>query len=264
MSDWRSYDDVAEAYERVHAPRFATVARDVVAMASPPADGFVLDVGTGTGVAAEATADGASRLVVGVDPAVEMLRIGHRVRPRVRFAAAQAIDLPFRNETFEVVTASFVLSHFARVETALFDILRVLRRGGRLAVSAWADRPDALQETWSEIIESVVPREMIEPAWAAVAPGHDRFSRREAIETTLIDAGLHHVRSETKEYRFEYSLDDWLAGQEAWTTGRFVRGMLDPDEWEAFRVRARTVFHERFSDPLNDFKLAHLAVGTKT
>ena len=31
MEDWRSYDGVAEIYERVHAPRFADAARDLVA-----------------------------------------------------------------------------------------------------------------------------------------------------------------------------------------------------------------------------------------
>jgi hypothetical protein len=32
MDDWRSYDDVAVIYERVHAPRFADPARDLLAL----------------------------------------------------------------------------------------------------------------------------------------------------------------------------------------------------------------------------------------
>ena len=69
MDGWRSYDDVAEIYERVHAPRLAGPARDLVAFAEPPLGGRVLDIGTGTGVAAEAAAAavGDGGLAVGID-----------------------------------------------------------------------------------------------------------------------------------------------------------------------------------------------------
>ncbi|HCP62483.1 MAG TPA: hypothetical protein DIU14_08460, partial [Actinobacteria bacterium] len=51
-------------------------------------------------------------------------------------AAAEAIDLPFRAATFDVVLSLFVLSHLHRLDTALFDMLRVLRSGGRAGVTA--------------------------------------------------------------------------------------------------------------------------------
>jgi ubiquinone/menaquinone biosynthesis C-methylase UbiE len=60
MDDWRSYDDVAETYERVHAPRMGAIARDLVAIAEVRPGARVLDVGTGTGVAAAAAADAAA------------------------------------------------------------------------------------------------------------------------------------------------------------------------------------------------------------
>ena len=36
VDEWRSYDDVAETYERIHAPRLAEPARDLVALARTP------------------------------------------------------------------------------------------------------------------------------------------------------------------------------------------------------------------------------------
>src|SRR3989442_11342776 len=118
MNDWRSYDEIAETYERVHAPRLAEPARDLVALAEPPPGGRVLDIGTGTGVAAEAAARavGSAGLAVGVDRSVGMVLVGHGARPPLRLAAAEAIDLPFRDQTFDVVTANFVISHFAKYE----------------------------------------------------------------------------------------------------------------------------------------------------
>jgi len=129
MNDWRSYDEVAEAYERVHAPRLAEVARDLVGFAEIGPGTDVLDIGTGTGVAAQAAADAGAR-AVGIDPSTGMLEVGRRQRPSIPFAAADTIDLPFRNGAFDAVTGNFVLSHFRRYETALFDMMRVLKPGG--------------------------------------------------------------------------------------------------------------------------------------
>ena len=265
MNDWRSYDEVAETYERVHAPRLAAVARDLAAMTEPPTGGIVLDVGSGTGVAAEAAAAlvGEGGSVVGIDPSVGMLVVGHRARPSLLVAAASAIDLPFRDQTFDAVLGNFVLSHFRKVETALFDVKRVVKPGGRLGLTSWSDVGDDLQKTWGELVQTVVPQEMLEPVWAEAAPGHERFARRENVEQVLIDAGFRHVRTEKRQYHFQYAQEDYLGGLETWATGRFVREMLGPTGWEEFRARVRTTFAERFADPLNDFRDVIFAVAAR-
>lgn len=262
MGDWRTYDGVAEDYERVHAPRFAEVARDLLALADVPAGARLLDVGTGTGVTAGVALE-AGLDVVGVDESVGMLRVARRVRPAVRVAAGLAIDLPLRDGRFDVAVGNFVLAHFTKVDTALYDVMRVVRPGGRVAFSSWADGRDAYQEAWGELIEAVVPREMLAPAYAEAAPGHERFRSRDAVEGVLIDAGLRHVRTEVAKYRWTYRLDDYLDGLAVWATGRFVRDMLGEAGWQDFMTRARAAFAERFPDPLNDFREVVLAVATK-
>ena len=59
-----------------------------------------------------------------------MLNVAHAVHPELRLAAAEAIDLPFRDGSFDAVVGTFVLAHFAKVDTALFDIVRVFREQG--------------------------------------------------------------------------------------------------------------------------------------
>src|SRR5215210_1159430 len=156
MNDWRSYDDVAETYERVHAPRFAEAARDLVDVLAIGEGERVLDVGTGTGAAADEIARTGAR-VVGIDRSVGMLSVGHRERPSLPVVAAEAIDLPFRDRTFDVVMGNFVFAHFTKVETALFDLTRVLVPGGRVGFTTWSDGKDAFQDTWTELIETVIP-----------------------------------------------------------------------------------------------------------
>src|SRR5207248_6678203 len=103
---------------------------DLVAFADVPASGRLLDVGTGTAVVLEAAGGIAA---FGVDPSVPMLTHAHAGA----IAAAETINLPFRTDTFHVATASFVLPLFTKLDTALFDVIRVLRPGGRLAVATW-------------------------------------------------------------------------------------------------------------------------------
>ncbi|HEY7281559.1 MAG TPA: methyltransferase domain-containing protein [Actinomycetota bacterium] len=253
---------MAATYERVHGRRTGAIAADLVAMAGVVPGQRVLDVGTGTGVvAAAALAAGAK--AVGVDPSLEMLRVGRRARPDVPVAAAVAIDLPFHDGTFDVVTGGFVLSLFAHLDTALFDLIRVTRPGGTIALSTWGETEDEFQRTWRELVEDVATHEMLQDAMTRAMPNEDRFHDRHRLEEALRDADLHPVRVEVREYRFQMSLDDYVDGRTTAASGRFLRDMLGDEDWASFLERARAVFRERFPDPLTDFREVNLAIASK-
>jgi SAM-dependent methyltransferase len=100
----------------------------------------LLDVGTGPGhVAGRATERGATAL--GVDLAPAMIAHARRSWPAVGFEVADAHALPFPDGAFDAVTASFALLHLGRPEVGVGELARVLRPGGRLAVTVW-DRPE--------------------------------------------------------------------------------------------------------------------------
>src|SRR6185436_18681875 len=216
VDDWRSYDSVAETYARIHAPRLAEPAHDLVELTGIEAGWNVLDVGTGTGVAA-----------------------------------------------FDALLANFVLAHFTKYKTALFDMKRVLRPGGRLGLTAWADAEDDLARTWLELVGTVVPPEVLQAAMDERLPWRERFRRRLPLEEALMEAGIRHVRTEVRRYRFQYSLDDYVEGLSTWATGRFVRFMLGESAFAEFVGRARVEFGERFADPVNDFREVLFATGAK-
>jgi SAM-dependent methyltransferase len=192
-----------------------------------------------------------------------MLRVARRARPDVPVAAAEAIDLPFGATRFQVVLGNFVLAHFTKYQTALADMLRVTAPGGRIALTAWADALDDLTRTWLGLVEQVVPREMLDPALSQAIPWRERFRDRTAIEEAMIDAGLRHVRTETRSYRFQYALDEYVDGLRTWATARFTRSMLGDAGFDAFVDRAKAVYRERFADPVNDFRDVMLVVGVK-
>jgi SAM-dependent methyltransferase len=182
-----------------------------------------------------------------------------------RFAAATSIDLPFRDATFDRALANFVIAFFPDYRTALFDILRVLKPGGRLAVTWWgaSDAGDEFRRTWRDVAEEFAEREILRDALRRAIPWEERFGDRVALKETLHQAGLRDIWTEEREYRFEMSREDWLTGREISIAGRFLRQMLGPELWETFRRRVAQVFAERFPPRLNDFRQVNLAVGHK-
>lgn len=93
----------------------------------------VLDIAAGTGTSSEPFAD-AGVHVVPADFSLGMLRVGRRRRADLAFTAADAMRLPFADESFDAVTMSFGLRNVADMDKTLGEFLRVTRPGGRLVV----------------------------------------------------------------------------------------------------------------------------------
>lgn len=260
--DWRSFDGVAEAYDRIRAPLHEPGARDLVEAIGAPAEGGFLDVGTGTGVVAAAAEAAGWTPTVGIDRSLPMLARA-RERGLLRLAAADAVDLPFRDGRFGGVASAFVLHVALRYETFLFDMVRVLRPGGVLGVATWDWRRDEFSDTWRSVAESFTTKELLDDAMRRAAPWAERFSSPGPLEEALREAGLRSVRVERRQYRASLSIEDYLAGREISALGRFLREILGGTLWDRFRERVTATFRERFSDPIGDTNDALLAVGTK-
>jgi demethylmenaquinone methyltransferase/2-methoxy-6-polyprenyl-1,4-benzoquinol methylase len=106
----------------------------------------ILDIAAGTGTSSEPWADQEIE-VVPADFSLGMLRVGRRRRPDMAFTAADAMNLPFADESFDVVTMSFGLRNVADAETALREFLRVTKPGGRLLVCEFSQPVNKLFRT---------------------------------------------------------------------------------------------------------------------
>ncbi len=261
--DWRDYDTVAEAYRLAQEPRMALPVADLVGLTGIAPGARVLDVATGTGVGARAATQAHAGLVAGVDASFPMLLQAVRGDGDPHYVAGEAIDLPFRDDAFGVVLCTFALSHFKRYDTALFDLLRVLARDGRMGVATWGSGEDEFSRAWRGVTWEFAEREIMTDALKRAVPWEERFQDPVRLKDTLHEAGLRDILVERREYRFQMTIEEYLAGRETSATGRFLHQMLGDGPWQRLRARARQVFTERFPERFNDFRDVNLAVGRK-
>lgn len=66
------------------------------------------------------------------------------VGERVRFSTGDLVHLPYRNASFDMVVASEVLEHLPAIGAALAEIKRVLRPGGKEAITVLIESRTAL------------------------------------------------------------------------------------------------------------------------
>jgi SAM-dependent methyltransferase len=123
-------------------------------------------------VAASAAERGAS--VIGIDIADGMLALARRLHPELDFRRGNAEALPFTSESFDAVVANFVLLHLGRPEQAAAEFARVLRPGGRLALTVW-DVPERAR-IFGMLVDAVTAAGASPPPDIPAGPPIFRFS----------------------------------------------------------------------------------------
>lgn len=91
----------------------------------------VLDIGCGDGQVARLAARIGASQVVGVDPTWNQIRIAAERGGGVQVARAAADALPFASGSFDAAVACLVFEHIRQVDSAIAEVSRVLRPGGR-------------------------------------------------------------------------------------------------------------------------------------
>ncbi|HET7420393.1 MAG TPA: methyltransferase domain-containing protein [Candidatus Dormibacteraeota bacterium] len=131
------FDRIAPVYDTWAGGQHGRVAARLVDLAAPAKHEQVLDVGTGTGLVANLLAPTVNPgLVFGIDLSEHMMSIARaRKAKNVQFVGMAAEHLVFRPATFDLVTMGETLVYVADPTLALAEAHRVLKPGGRFALS---------------------------------------------------------------------------------------------------------------------------------
>jgi ubiquinone/menaquinone biosynthesis C-methylase UbiE len=265
---WKSYDSVVDAYDQAAVPRFLPLARDLVAAVAPRNGDRVLDVGTGTGVAAQVAREavGEDGFVLGIDPSIAML--GRAVERGLAGVVGMLPGLPFASGAFDAVLANLVLSHLSDYDAGLADAVRVLRGRGRFGCTAWGpDAPAEGESDWAqadEIFESLAVAQGIDvtPPMPPV-PSEDRLRPRENLDAALRGAGLADVDIQLHGYHWRGSIDEYFIGREWRPRARYMRQQADSQVWQDIQDRAASELRSRFGETIRSVGQLWVAVGTR-
>lgn len=267
-AEWVRYDAVAEAYDRLMIAEgralYGRLASDLVALVGPGPGDVVLDFGTGSGAAARVALDrvGPTGMVAGVDLSLSMLRVARR-KGLMGVMAARVPGLPFSAQRFDAALGSLVMSHFECCETALADVVRVLKPGGRLGITAWAGSQTEHGRVWRAIAESFVGADALRAAAGQVARWEERFTDPSYLAEALTGVGLVNVLVQEHAYDETVTTAESLARSEIFTFGRYTRHALGADRWEHFCQAARAEIERQFGSRLHFIARAHVVVAEK-
>lgn len=143
----------------------------------------LLDAGCGAGMAAQIAAErGAS--VTGLDAAENLLAIARERVPQGEFMTGELEELPFPEDSFDVVTGFNSFQYAGSPGAALAEAKRVVRPGGSVVVMTWGE-PEGMDA--ASIVAAIKP---LLPPPPKGAPGPFALSEESALRAFALAAGL--------------------------------------------------------------------------
>jgi ubiquinone/menaquinone biosynthesis C-methylase UbiE len=189
----QNWNSVAPQYRRISEDYFRSVAHAFVDFTALKPRQSVLDVacGPGTATTEAVKAVGRAGKVVGVDLSFEMLKLAGEKLGTVdlREMSAEALDFP--QGTFDAVICQLGLMLFAEPETAMKEMVRVTKPGGKVSCLVQGT-PDKM------LFTSLVLKTMVRHAPELKTQGGPSlyaYGPEGVLERALTQAGLARVRS---------------------------------------------------------------------
>jgi ubiquinone/menaquinone biosynthesis C-methylase UbiE len=193
--------------------------------------GRILETAAGTGIVTRAVADAlpaAQIVATDINPAVVEFAAQHLRSERVLFECADAQDLPYEDESFDLVLCLYGLMFFPDKQRANAEARRVLRNGGTYIVVTF-DRLDRnpIPKAAGEAVATLFPED---PRYMERGP----FSYADAtvVERDLRAAGFENVVVETIELSSRVTANEAAQGIVLGSPFRAEIERLDPSALE--------------------------------
>jgi ubiquinone/menaquinone biosynthesis C-methylase UbiE len=196
-----------DSYAELNAPLLAKAAAPIVDAIDPPADGVVVDLGTGTGLMLDLLRRRLPNAhVFGLDLVEAMLRRA-RADTGAPVVVADVTRLPLPDEAVSASVSAFVLRFLTEPIAALREQRRVLRPGGRCGIVVWGTADEAPQEA---LLGDVLDAHGA-PSYSSPTPlTDDALDEPDKLVRALESAGFAAPRAWNGEVRASYDAESFL------------------------------------------------------
>jgi ubiquinone/menaquinone biosynthesis C-methylase UbiE len=207
LAAWETSSQYWNKHQALIEKMYAPLTRGLIEEAQMVAGQSVLDIGGGAGEPSLTIA----RVVVPsghvtfTDPTAGMVKAAREEAERrgltnIEFHQCAAEKLPFVNNSFDAAVGRLSAMFFSDVSTALREILRVVKPGGRVAFLVWAERNlNPFFSVITEILDQFVPADVEDED----APAAFRFARPGKLAKLLEEAGAVSVKERTLKFDTE-------------------------------------------------------------
>lgn len=244
------WDEDVTAWQAHWVPVFRIFAHDLVSDAGICPGQLVLDVGTGTGVAAFEAAKCVTPqgFIVGIDHSEPMLTAAKADsrksgRKSLRFLTMEAEHLLFPDGLFDAVISNCGIS-YATFHQTIAEVFRVLRKGGIFTFNDWHLKDVPAHRTFSNILQQYRtgnPSRKLRIQRGAIAT-LERFGNRDMDLNVQVrelrQAGFVNVQVKRRKYTIV------LRGIQQYLDMRFTRVALKQELAELSRVRRARLLNE--------------------
>lgn len=255
--------NAAEIYEEFFIPAlFQEWADHTTDAARILAGQYVLDVACGTGILARTVAArvGPTGSVIGLDVNEGMLEVARRKAPEIEWKHGNAESLPFDDNTFDAVVSQFGLMFFKDRMAAIHEMSRVLRSGGRMAVTVWGRLDDSPgYASMAELLERLFGTEIAAALYAPFSLGDSKQLLSYFNSPELSEVKINTINGKA---RFP-SIDSWVFTDiKGWTLSESIneaqyQQLLDEAERE-FQPFVQADHSVQFNIP------AHIVTAVKS
>jgi ubiquinone/menaquinone biosynthesis C-methylase UbiE len=229
--DWQLDGSAAELFQRYLVPAITSKwAEDLVRRAQLRTGELVLDVACGTGAVARLAATKVRPgQVTGLDLNAGMLAVA-RSLPNdgapINWTEGSALDMPFPSGHYDVVLYQQGLQFFPHQSGALREMHRVLREGGRVALSVYS--PIERTPGANAFVQAL--DQVLGPEASRIKRGEHSFANPGQLESLLRDAGFGAVVVSTVEQTISFpSVLDYLRFQLVATPMTLLKDKTEPE-----------------------------------
>ena len=131
-----SFQNRAKAYDEGFEGRMSQKFYQLMLQSVELSDGCsILDVGCGTGALLKKMAAQNMICGFGIDAEAKMIEVAQKNCPKMDIRQSRSENMPFYDQTFDVVTVCMAYHHFADKEGFALEAARVLKPGGVLYIA---------------------------------------------------------------------------------------------------------------------------------